>query len=396
MVSSVRSLALPLLRQPFSRSLFAVAMADQPGAETVKWNGGRQGGGWRHGGRSGGALRPPQPDHFISLRVLSEVAAPYFDAAHAALRSHAGGVLEPYLVEREAAHVTLAVVRLNGDGGKKSGSNESNEGEGEGGVGDGENAAESAARKTNRNASRPRQKQRDPLKVEAATRALVAAAKAISEALLEGGEGAEGGKGNEVAVTTTTVASVLLSNLSLAPELGTFGNSRGARVLWLRPDDGVEGRALAAAERAVARALQAEAAVLWPELSSSSASASAAAATAPPAQLWTPHVTLAKVRWLPANTWRRLWFAGGSRPPSSIPEDAHLGALDGLPRSSLFGAPELELCRIGGRGEGQYYEVVATALLTSPNGRLQRSPEATLRQDVVAEAAEMEEEERGG
>lgn len=247
-------------------------MEDQPGSQTNTWRGGR---GWRRGGRGGGQGRgrgggaprsSPPPDHFISLRVPSEIAAPYFDAAHAALRSHAGGVLEPYLVGRETAHVTLAVVPLN-----ESGRDSGHEGGGDG------NKTTGAAPKISKYAHRPQQ--RDPLKVEAATRALVAAAKAISEALLEG-EG--GGTGDEAA--TTTVASALLSNLSLAPELGTFGGGRGTRVLWLKPDDGVEGRALAAAERAVARALEAEAAVLRPELSSSLSSSSS---SSPPAQLFT-------------------------------------------------------------------------------------------------------------
>ena len=95
------------------------------------------------------------------------------------------------------------------------------------------------------------------------------------------------------------------------------------------------------------------------------------------------------MRWVPRNyagSWRS---AGGSASspsassprrsllPSSIPEKAHLGALAGLPRSSLFGAPELELCKIGGRSEGQYYEVVATAPI------------------AVVAAAKKEEEEEG-
>ena len=79
------------------------------------WGRGR-GDGWRgrDRGRSG-APRPPPPDHFVSLRVPSELAAPYFDAAHAALRLHSEGALEPFLVGSETAHVTLAVVRLNGE-----------------------------------------------------------------------------------------------------------------------------------------------------------------------------------------------------------------------------------------------------------------------------------------
>ena len=202
----------------------------------------------------------------------------------------------------------------------------------------------------------------DVAKLPPATRALAAAAKTISEAALEGGE--EGGEErNETA--TTSVASALLSNLSLLPELGTFGGSSGGKggsyssgkVLWLKPDDGLGGRALAAAERAVSAALAAEAAVLV------GPSSAATPAPAPAAkQLFTPHVTVAKVRWVPPPS--RGWRRGGGAPPpppSSIPDEAHRGAFAGLQKSALFGAPELELCRIGSSRPGRYYEVVATA-----------------------------------
>jgi len=313
------------------------------------WGRGR-GDGWRgrDRGRSG-APRPPPPDHFVSLRVPSELAAPYFDAAHAALRLHSEGALEPFLVGSETAHVTLAVVRLNGE-----------ESKGESGDGkDDENKTADASPATKWDGSKP---QSDPARVEAATRALAAAAKTISEAALEGGE--EGGEErNETA--TTSVASALLSNLSLLPELGTFGGSSGGKggsyssgkVLWLKPDDGLGGRALAAAERAVSAALAAEAAVLV------GPSSAATPAPAPAAkQLFTPHVTVAKVRWVPPPS--RGWRRGGGAPPpppSSIPDEAHRGAFAGLQKSALFGAPELELCRIGSSRPGRYYEVVATA-----------------------------------
>ena len=375
--------------------LVRLARADQHGAQTTQWKrgGGGRGGRGRGGrsssgrGRGRGRPPPPPPDHFVSLRVPSDIAAPFFDAAHASLRGYAGGVLEPYLVGRETAHVTLAVVRLNesssGEGGGGGWRRGGDGGRGGGGGGEEDEkeeerepagaAAEVAA---SRNAASWKQQQRrDPLKVEAATRALVAAAASISEALLEvereAGEG--GGNGDdEAAKATTSVASALLSNLRLEPELGTFSQGR---VLWLKPDDGFGGRALAAAERAVARALEAEAAVLLGAGADGGGSGGRPSSSRP-AKPFNPHITVAKVPWSPRTRWRHSPGAAGKTasasssprgprpPPTSIPVEAHAGALEGLPRSALFGAPELELCRIGSSSEGQYYEVVATAKIS--------------------------------
>ena len=109
--------------------------------------------------------RPPQqppPDHFVSLRVPSDVAALFFDAAHAALRGYAGGVLEPYLVGRETAHVTLAVVRLN-ESIKESGAGEGageEEGEGARGRGGGAGGGEPTRRLLGDAAARPSSRSR--------------------------------------------------------------------------------------------------------------------------------------------------------------------------------------------------------------------------------------------
>lgn len=314
---------------------------------------------WRRGegegqrGRGFGRGTPP-PDHFVSLRVPPELAAPFFEAAHAALRGYDGGVLEPCLVRRETAHVTLAVVRLNREESKRSG-------KGEGGSGDGgQEGWKTAGASRNDASSRLPQQMSDPRKVEAATRALAAAAKLISEASLEGEGEEEEGKDGQMKRITTSVASALLSGLSLAPELGTFG---AGKVLWLRPDDGFGGRALAAAERAVARALEAEAAALGLDGQSYASSKPARARS------FTPHITLAKVPWSPppGRSWRpAAGGIGGAAAPLAIPEEAHRGALAGIPRSALFGATELELCKMGSWDpEGRYYEVVATAKITA-------------------------------
>jgi len=202
-------------------------------------------------------MPPAPPDHFFALAVPPMGVRHLFEAAHAALAAH-DARLAAHAVDADAAHVTMAVVRLADPGGELWGG---------------------AA---------------DPERLALAKAAADAAAAAIGGPL----------------------------ELSVDPTPRVFGPGR---VLWLpvAPAD-----RLAGAAAAVESALQEHG--LEPPR------------RGPPPR-FTPHVTVAKVAWP-----RR----------GSIPDAAWAGCLDGVAPPPPFAATSLQLCAMGNRPPGAYYEVV--------------------------------------
>lgn len=129
------------------------------------------------------------------------------------------------------------------------------------------------------------------------------------------------------------------------------------RVAYLPVDDGAGGAALAAAAAAVEAALRdAGLGAEEEDGDGDGGDADARPARRRPPRPFTPHLTVAKIVVPPGR--RR-------RPPrTGLPvAAAAVAAFDGVPPPPPWVAGELELCALGGRAVGQYYEVVATAPL---------------------------------
>jgi 2'-5' RNA ligase len=133
------------------------------------------------------------------------------------------------------------------------------------------------------------------------------------------------------------------------------------RVAYLPVDDGAGGAALAAAAAAVEAALRDAGLGAEEEDGDGDGDGDGGDADARPARRrpprpFTPHLTVAKIIVHPGR--RR-------RPPrTGLPvAAAAVAAFDGVPPPPPWVAGELELCALGGRPVGQYYEVVAAAPL---------------------------------
>lgn len=125
--------------------------------------------------------------------------------------------------------------------------------------------------------------------------------------------------------------------LTVQPTPRVFG---GGRVLWLpvAPDD-----TLATAATAVEQALR-EAGLLGGDQPEPASVADRWGGRRPrPPSRYTPHVTLAKVAWPRRGV---------------IPDAAFTGCLDGEDAPPPFAAASLQLCAMGRRRQGEYYEIV--------------------------------------
>ena len=263
------------------------------------------------------------PDHFIALRVPVEAARPAFDTLHAALRPR----FAETLVDPASAHITLGVLRLAADDAPPL-TSPSSPGLHPGP--DPDRAARSAGGPPLPPPPPPQQQQPpppppppgpDPERAARAVAALHAAAAAL--------------RGRAPASSTHLA-------LVLGPRVRTFGRGR---VVWLEVTEeagGGEGSrppttttTLAAVEAAVAAAL-------------------AEAGLGPPAEgrpppPFTPHVTVAKVR--PGGRVRAV-------PPGAYEGAAAAAAGGGGLVGAPFVASTLQLCAMGGRAGGAYYEVL--------------------------------------